>query len=352
MPGSAYSHQAQLTSHGSRLYATWSLGIRDEEAPGQRMVIAESDDLGRTWSQPVTVAPSNPGRFADSVVVSSGVRIHDGSLIAYYGEWERDQAGLNPDGTRNTDAGVRNMLHVRTEARLSHDGGRTWSESRLILPRLANYFPPAAIRGGRLIFPGNLTYPYTDDATGLTGWQRAAPAGIPDDYVDIFYSMRQGGQLLNIAEHYSEACFFQTDDNVIHMLLRCENGECLGVTESHDNGLSWSLPRVTFFTDNTCRAHGGRLPDGRFFVLSCPVPTNRHRARSPMVLAVSNDGVTFDRHFVLGEEPESEPRMPGLYKHGRYGYPYLHIVGDLAFVIYSINKEDIAVGRFDVTHLI
>ncbi len=31
---------------------------------------------------------------------------------------------------------------------------------------------------------------------------------------------------------------------------------------------------------------------------------------------------------------------------GRYGYPYLHIMGDRGYVIYSVNKEDIAIGRF------
>lgn len=64
------------------------------------------------------------------------------------------------------------------------------------------------------------------------------------------------------------------------------------------------------------------------------------------MLATSRDGVTFNRHYVLGDEPETTPRLPGLYKHGQYGYPYLHIVGDRGFLIYSRNKEDIWVGRF------
>jgi hypothetical protein len=43
--------------------------------------------------------------------------------------------------------------------------------------------------------------------------------------------------------------------------------------------------------------------------------------------------------------------MPGYAKHGRYGYPYLHVMGDHGFVIYSVAKEDIAVGRFALRDL-
>jgi len=69
-------------------------------------------------------------------------------------------------------------------------------------------------------------------------------------------------------------------------------------------------------------------------------------ARGPLRKARSLDGVAFDRHFVLGDEPGIPIRIPGLFKGGRYGYPYLHIMGDRGYVIYSVNKEDIAIGRF------
>ena len=38
--------------------------------------------------------------------------------------------------------------------------------------------------------------------------------------------------------------------------------------------------------------------------------------------------------------------MEGFHKGGRYGYPSFHIMGDWMFVIYSVNKEDIAMCRF------
>jgi hypothetical protein len=70
-----------------------------------------------------------------------------------------------------------------------------------------------------------------------------------------------------------------------------------------------------------------------------------------MVLAVSEDGVAFDRHFVLGDDPAGEPRMKGFAKGGRYGYPSYHIADGWMYVIYSINKEDIGMCRFPLSAL-
>jgi hypothetical protein len=348
-PGQGYSHQQQLISHQGKLYATWSLGIKDEEGPGERMVLAVSADQGATWSEPITVAPSRKGEFGDSIVVSSGMRINeDGTFMAFYGEWDRAASALNPDGTRTSASKDGALLRSRTEARISSDEGRTWSEPVLTIARVINYMPPAPTRSGRLIFPGNLTYHYTDDKGGLTGWKRAAVPGIPEDYVDDYFSMHTGQKLIGLSSLFTEASFHQTDDGVIHMMLRNENGDTLGVSESADDGETWSMPRLTAFTDTVCRAHFGRLADGRFFAMSCPRPRSESKDhhRTPMVLAVSKDGITFDRHFILGDEPGIPIRMPGMFKGGRYGYPYLHVVRDTGYVIYSINKEDITIGRF------
>ena len=148
---------------------------------------------------------------------------------------------------------------------------------------------------------------------------------------------------------FNEGSFFQTDDGVIHMMLRSESDR-LWVTESRDDGETWSEPLMTGYTDGICRPHFGRLDDGRFFGLGTPDPSNPW-ARTPVVLALSEDGVVFDRHFTVGDEPERPPRMPGRGKRGRYGYPYLHVMDGAAFVAYSVAKEDIAVARFPLADL-
>src|SRR5258708_5818680 len=87
-PGQGYSHQPQLISNEGKLSARGRLGLKEKEGPGGRMVRAVSGDRGTTGPGPATVAPARKGEFAESMVVSSGIRINeDGAFVAYYGEW-------------------------------------------------------------------------------------------------------------------------------------------------------------------------------------------------------------------------------------------------------------------------
>ena len=61
-PGAAYNHHAQVTSLQGRLYATWSNGPTHEDEPGQRMLLAASDDQGNTWSAPRVLVDRQAGR--------------------------------------------------------------------------------------------------------------------------------------------------------------------------------------------------------------------------------------------------------------------------------------------------
>ena len=98
------------------------------------------------------------------------------------------------------------------------------------------------------------------------------PPGLPADYLDDWYSRAKGAALLGLPHHFNEANFFQTDDGVVHMMLRNENNTRMGVSESRDDGRTWLRPRLTGFTNSVSRSHFGRLPDGRYFCVSCPTP--------------------------------------------------------------------------------
>ena len=353
VPGRGFNHQAQLAWDGSRLYATWSCAARDEEEAGQHVLVATSDDEGSTWGAPATLAPSRPGRHAPSVVVSSGIVARDGRLVAYTGEWERFEAGRDKEReAARAAAGGHSCFDVRTEARVSGDRGQTWSAPTVVVRNQFGFMPPAPTHTGRLILPGHLTSAYTDDPRGLAGWQRTGIPGLPADYLDDWYGQAKGAALLGIAHRFNEANFFETADGVLHMMLRNENGTRMGVTESRDDGRTWSVPVLTGYTNSVSRSHFGRLPDGRWFCVNCPTPPatglapSTRTPRTPLVLALSEDGVVFDRHFVIGDDAQGVPRIPGYLKHGRYGYPFLVVVGDRATVIYSTNKEDINVARF------
>ena len=355
--GQAFNHQAQLASDGARLFATWSSCRLDEEEAGQQMLVATSEDDGATWGAPTVVAPARPGRYALSVVVSSGMRVAGGRLVAYYGEWERYEAGRNKEREAERAANGRNTFNLRTEARVSTDRGHSWSAPVPVVADQFGFMPPMLTASGRLILPGHLTYAHTDDTTGLAGWRRSGLPGLPADYVDEWYGHGKGAALLDTPHRFNEANFFQTDDGVIHMMLRNENGVRMGVTESRDDGATWSTPRLTDFSNSVSRSHFGRLRDGRFFCVNGPTPPAQGVApstrtpRTPVMLGLSTDGVVFDRHYIIGDDAQGEPRMPGFLKHGRYGYPFLLEAGDHGYVIYSTNKEDINLARFCLADL-
>jgi hypothetical protein len=105
---------------------------------------------------------------------------------------------------------------------------------------------------------------------------------------------------------------------------------------------------LTSYTDCSCRFHFGRLPDGRFFGLSCPNPKG---SRTPLVLALSKDGVIFDRHYVLGSVPRVMPRIPGHDKGGTYGYPTCDIADGTMYIVFSRSKEDIYFAKLSLNQL-
>mgnify|MGYP006386426747 FL=1 len=69
------------------------------------------------------------------------------------------------------------------------------------------------------------------------------------------------------------------------------------------------------------------------------------------MLSLSDDGVNFNQHFVLGEN-HYEKQQPGRYKSGEYGYPQA-LVHDGSFdVIVSRQKEAVEVLRVKLSALI
>ena len=358
----AFSHHPQITAWHGVIYATWSLGQRHEDDPGQQMVLASSTDNGSTWSSPRAISPrARDDDGTEITTTAAGLRAYAETLIATYGCYTWTPLGLDGEGHRIPhavapylgDSSRRVHRHVWTEARVSADGGATWGAPVRILDRFVPNLRPLPTASGRLICAGNVTFPYTDDPSGLSGWQPAGLPRLPEDTIDAPCEWEQaccGRGDLDAAGQgvaYCEGAFYQSDDGVLHMMLRT-NQPRLAVSESSDDGESWSEPALSSYTDCGSKTAFGRLPDGRWFGITCPEPGS---ARTPLILAASENGVVFDRHYVLGDAPATSPRFPGIHKGGRYGYPSYHLTEQTLWVIYSINKEDVALCRVALSAL-
>jgi hypothetical protein len=365
--GASYNHAPFLTSLDGRLLGVWVQGNRDEGYPGQRVACAWSDDLGETWSGPEFIVNTEMGKFSTKLSDTGSVRVKNGTLTAYYSQTEFPEEAIDNDTglPYNPSAGMFHrdqIINANSWAKVSKDKGETWSKPVKVLEGAQCIRHPKEIKGGRLIMPCMTSYAYTDDPEGLSGWKRSAMPGRdprPDDtdrsmWLGYFDKPHRG-----VPYMWNESDFFQTDDGVIHNMLR--NGshkQVYGVTESRDNGETWSEPKLTSYTDQGSKPNFGRLPDGRFFGLTTPYPRWEtwnsffSSVRTPLIMSLSEDGVKFDRHFIVGDKLCAGPRFKGLHKGGMYGYPDFHIIGDQGFIIYALNcKEDIMIARFKMSEL-
>ncbi len=340
-----YSHHAAITHFNGRFFAIWSNGRQDEDAPGQRVLLSTSADF-RTWTAPAPLLDAQPGRWGELVLTAAGFHQHAGRLVAYVGQYEYRPEFLE-NGRRRMDGNG----HAGTTLRaMTTADGVTWDAPRdLGLPMIPNH-APQRLASGRLVISGGISFPYTDDPAGLSGWQMTGlcPPELAAEIADDSEGIYQLRSRLNWPVALCEGSFYQTDDGVLHMLLRSET-EHLYVSESQDDGATWSAPRESGFSDNATKFHFGRLPDGRFYYVGCPDPAPRYQ-RSPLVLSLSADGERFDRHFILADTPYPQ-RADGMHKVGEYGYPVTLIHENALHVIVSRRKEAVEVLRVPLAAL-
>ncbi len=343
-----YSHHPSLTLFNGRYHAIWSNGRRDEDAPGQRVLIAHTDDF-LNWSPPEPLIDVLPGQHGERVLTAAGFHRHGDELIAYAGSFEYRPECL--DGNGRCHPGDTGHTNTTLLAAASRDGLAWSAPTDLGLPIVPNHGPqPTA--SGRLIICGNISFPFTDDPRGLRGWRMSGiyPASMAATIVDDSESFWQVQAAAGWPNGLCEGSFYQTDDGVLHMLLR-SNAERLWLTESANDGATWSAPQPTAFSDNAAKFHFGRLPDGRFYYVGCPDAEPRWK-RSPLVLSLSRDGAHFDRHFILADDatPYTQ-RAEGMHKHGEYGYPHTLVHDGHLHIIVSRRKEAVEVLRVRLADL-
>jgi hypothetical protein len=326
-----YNHHASIIHFKDRFVAIWSNGIIDEDSPGQRVVYTTSKDF-KQWS-PLKVLAS-PGKINDTLTVltAAGLYQYKGTLVAYYGDYDKHRQNTHLWAKTSTD-------------------GEHWSEPLdMHLPVVPNHGPEVT-NSGRLIISGNFTFPYTDDPRGLSGWKLSSfyPDSLyKQDNPAMFYAPAAKSGLPPLCE----GSFFQTDDNILHMLLRVTGKGWKGhlwLTESKNNGNSWSRPAEAPFSDNDSKFHFGRLPDKRFYYVGIP-DTLHHYDRNPLVLSLSKGGKSFDKNYIIANELYNL-KKEGLWKGGQYGYPHTIIYNGYLYVIISRQKEAIETLRFSLKQL-
>jgi hypothetical protein len=323
----AYNHGAVLIPFGDHLYAQWQSSHRDEDSADTWVAYSRSRD-GISWS-PVRVLAAAEERRRKS---AGGWWTDGRTLIAYISSWPSD-----PSAPRGGT----------TEFFVSEDG-LDWTAGGPVLDRHGRPVngiieqDPHALPGGRIITafheqPGLVVAPwYTDDPNGVSGWTRGRMQNLP-------YSGDTSREI--------EPSWFYRGDSAVVMVFRDQAGSFRKLASvSHDRGESWTTPVLVDMPDSRSKQSAGNLPDGQAYLVGNPVTDRR---RYPLVVALSPDGLHFDRAYLLraGGSDLQAMRFEGRYKRAGFSYPKSVVWKDFLYVSYATNKEDIELTRVPLASL-
>jgi len=113
-------------------------------------------------------------------------------------------------------------------------------------------------------------------------------------------------------------------DGRLQVLCRTQNGR-LATSFSSDEGKTWSLVELTSLPNNNSGTDAVTLKDGRHLLVYNPTATQPgdHRApRTPLCVAISDDGKSWKNVLTLEDSPISEYSYPAIIQ-GRNGDVYI-----------------------------
>ena len=315
-----YVNNVLLTHFRGEYYCMWQASERDEDTPDTQVMYARSRD-GVAWGEPEVLAVPT-----DSTFVSPGGWIRRGDSLA---------AVLNYVCAPDRSKGGTAWYSVTRD-------GVAWSAPQPV--RMADGTPvdgifeqdPLLLPSGRTVGavhfrPGLAPNPvWTDAPSALKGWVRGEfPAG--------------AGKPLEPSQ-------YRLSDGTLVMFFRDQASSFVKLAStSTDEGASWSAPARTDIPDSRSKQCAGNLPDGRAFWIGNPTGS---KSRRLLALALSDDGLLFDRAWLLaGPSDLPARRREGQYKTLGYSYPKAVILNDFLWISFSVNKEDAALIRIPVNTL-
>lgn len=271
-----------LAFHEGKYWCMWSHGPVVEDNPTQHVRYATSLD-GITWSEPQKIMESSSHRGFR--YIARGFWLRDGRLLALA---SHDEA-FNDRGKVHFFGKSLQLLAWEWQPE-----SRLWRELGVVFDDAINNFPPQKLPSGEWAM---LRRDHLRNVSLLTGgvtspldWQ-ATPVA-PTKSADGFRP--------------EEPDWWALPDGRLLGLFRDNAGsKRFYRAVSSDNGRTWSAPEKTNFPDATSKFFCLRTSRGFYVLISNANP----KARNPLCLSTSDDGVTFTRMARL-PIPETEPVAP------------------------------------------
>ncbi|MBR5152483.1 MAG: exo-alpha-sialidase [Clostridia bacterium] len=295
-----------IIKHNDVFRSSWGNSFRMENDNNTILAEKISSDGGETWTEYKKLSQTDTG-FGRS----HGVYFeHMGKLYAFCPKAEFDRVDAYPE--------------LKMEAYVFNNG--TWDNLGIVLD--ADFWPmcqPILLDNGTLVMAGLKT----DDAraavalcngANLTQWEMKV---LPNR---------------NQYKHWGETTILKQADKLI-AIVRAELGiNCVLVSESYDNGKTWSDLEKSNFPIALSKMYAGVLDDGTNYLIFNPMGEGADiNARDALCIAVGKD--LFERVYIIRHGFETKPRFWG---NNEWCYPYAYEdreTGKL-YVVYAKNKED------------
>lgn len=322
-----FVNHPQLAFFKGRMYVGFQLCPSNEDSDDSVAVYSTSANLNQ-WSPPEIIGPpTEDDTFRASVGwLQYGNELH--ALIL-----RRDDA----------DPGEVTITEYRTTT-----DGENWSDLSVLLPEMMGGESARAITpGGRVLFLGHghrvengtaahkaCSY-YHDGGDFSKGWKESV---YPQELVLYASGNKPISRII-------EASWFRRPNGELVLVSRdlLRSGYVFAAV-STDRGESWSESLLTNIPDSSNMQCAGNLPVGTCYMITTPgpvhVPNDNLQPRTPLVLWLSDDGVEFDRAFLIRSTPPPR-RFEGKSKTVGYSYVGSLVHDGFLYISYATNKEDI-----------
>lgn len=291
-----------LVHHDGRFWAMWSEGPRVEDMAGQVVKYSTSID-GLRWDAPKPLTGYPPRSGPDSPYYNT--RKPEGLRYISRGLWVRDGQLLALVSLDEAAEFFGPSLELRAYRWDPAKGA--WADAGVVQKDAINNFAPQRLPSGEWAMTRRKHDYKTTGVELLIGGVEAL-----DRWTSVPVVRGAGADLSLKAE---EPIWYTLPDRNLVALFRDNNrSQYLFRSFSTDSGRTWSTPVQTDFPDARSKLFALRMSDGRYALVSNSNP----KKRDPMTLAISRDGLVYDRlYYIVGGRHVDYPHMM---EHGGHLY--------------------------------